>query len=181
MPLRGSSSDEANWNAEGMARVREWEEARARWRSWRLQTEGRSLTWVQTGDAILVRQIDYRRLLLKLVIVLIFSFVNHSTSQSHSITRYKIISMHSAVMLKITQCHKGAGHLWILSSKWPIEISHFCPIYLSFGERLGKGLLATVSFSVHTSYQIHQNNEPNTYLRHCCHICLLEISLAYYL
>lgn len=38
MPLRGSRSEEANCKAEGSVRVREWEEVRARWRSWRLQS-----------------------------------------------------------------------------------------------------------------------------------------------
>lgn len=42
MPLRGSRRDEANCKADGSARVREWEEVRARWRSWRLQ-EGKSV------------------------------------------------------------------------------------------------------------------------------------------
>lgn len=39
MPLRGNRSEEANCKAEGSVRVREWEEVRALWRSWRLQQQ----------------------------------------------------------------------------------------------------------------------------------------------
>lgn len=60
MPLRGSSSDEANWNAEGMARVREWEEARPRWRSWRLHTTREELKpAVYARNATIIFVLDY--------------------------------------------------------------------------------------------------------------------------